>query len=100
YAKGTWSPVPAEAGIGLPQVVNVWFQVLFHSPNRGAFHYFRSRYWFTIGRRVVFSLGGWSRRIQAGFRVSDRTPVPLRKGRRLSPTGLSPAVAQLSRSFG
>ena len=39
---------------------------------------FPSRYWYTIGLPGVFSLGGWCRRIQAGFLRSrptqDTTP--------------------------
>jgi hypothetical protein len=38
YAKGTLSHVPSEDGIVLQLLVGVRFQVLFHSPNRGAFH--------------------------------------------------------------
>ena len=34
---------------------------------------FPSRYWFTIGLRRVFSLGGWSRRFHARFLVSRAT---------------------------
>jgi hypothetical protein len=34
---------------------------------------FPSRYWFTIGRQRVFSLGGWSPRIPTGFLVSRGT---------------------------
>ncbi len=33
YAKGKRSPLA-----GLPHIVGRWLQVLFHSPNRGAFH--------------------------------------------------------------
>jgi len=47
----------------------------FHSPHRGTFHHFRSRYWFAIGRQGVFSLAGWSPRIQSGFHVSGLTRV-------------------------
>ena len=39
---------------------------------------FPSRYWYTIGLRVIFSLGGWSPRIQTGFLVSRPTQVPPR----------------------
>ena len=39
---------------------------------------FPSRYWFTIGLRVIFSLGGWSPQIQTGFLVSRPTQVPPR----------------------
>ena len=39
---------------------------------------FPSRYWYTIGLPGVFSLGGWCRRLQAGFLRSrptqDTTP--------------------------
>jgi hypothetical protein len=34
---------------------------------------FPSRYWFTIGRTLVFSLGRWSSRIPTGFLVSRGT---------------------------
>ena len=44
----------------------------------------------------VFSLGGWSPRIPTGFLVSRGTWDPSRVFR-LSPTGLLPAVAGLSR---
>ena len=48
------------------------FQDLFHSPS-GVLFAFPSRYWFTIGRLRVFSLGGWSPHIQTGFHVSRPT---------------------------
>ena len=35
YAKGKQSPRIAS---GLLHIVGIWFQVLFHSPNRGSFH--------------------------------------------------------------
>ena len=56
----------------LLQLEGAWFQVLFHSP-RGVLFTFPSRYWFAIGRRLVFSLGGWALRIQTGFHVSRPT---------------------------
>ena len=56
----------------LPLLVRTRFQVLFHSPP-GVLFAFPSRYWFTIGRRVVFSLGGWSPHLQTGFLVSRPT---------------------------
>src|SRR5690606_34967604 len=34
---------------------------------------FPSRYWFTIGRSGVFSLGGWSPHVQTGFHVPRPT---------------------------
>ena len=58
----------------VPQLVNTGFQVLFHSPP-GVLFTFPSRYWFTIGHSLVFSLAGWSRLIQTGFLVSRPTQV-------------------------
>ena len=46
----------------------------FHSP-LGVLFTFPSRYWFTIGRQRVFSLGRWSSRIPARFLVSRGTWV-------------------------
>jgi hypothetical protein len=37
---------------------------------------FPSRYWFTIGQKLVFSLTEWSPWIQAGFHVPRLTQVP------------------------
>ena len=70
YAKGRRSPLA-----GLPQLEGARLQVLFHSP-RGVLFTFPSRYWFAIGRRLVFSLGGWAPRIRAGFHVSRPTWDP------------------------
>ncbi len=53
---------------GLLQLEGAWFQVLFHSP-QGVLFTFPSQYWFAIGRRLVFSLGGWALRIQTEFHV-------------------------------
>ena len=39
---------------------------------------FPSRYWYTIGLQVIFSLGVWSPHIQTGFLVSRPTQVPPR----------------------
>ena len=55
--------------------VGLRFQALFHSPS-GVLFTFPSRYLCAIGQRVVFSLGGWSPRIRAGFLVSDTTQGP------------------------
>ena len=59
----------------LPPLVSVRFQVLFHSPVRGASHlsltvlvHYRSS--------AVFSLSGWSPMIRTGFHVSRPTQVP------------------------
>ena len=61
-------------GIALRPLVGMWFQV-HYPPLEGVLPIFRSRYWFAIGRRVVFSLAGWSPRIQSGFHVSGLTWV-------------------------
>jgi hypothetical protein len=58
-------------------IVSTWFQVLFHSPP-GVLFTFPSRYWFTIGRQVVFSLGRWSSRLPTRFLVSRGTLDPSR----------------------
>ena len=60
---------------------------------------FPSRYWFTIGRSRVFSLGGWSPHLQTGFRVSRPTCRTLSTRNAISCTGLSPTMATLSRVF-
>ncbi|AAU50096.1 hypothetical protein BMA1789 [Burkholderia mallei ATCC 23344] len=75
------------------------FQDLFHSPP-GVLFAFPSRYWFTIGRSRVFSLGGWSPHLQTGFHVSRPTCRTPSSFILFSPTGLSPAMAALSRAFG
>ena len=53
-------------------LVNIGFQVLFHSPP-GVLFTFPSQYFSTIGHQVVFRLGGWSPRILTGFLVSADT---------------------------
>src|SRR3954470_722298 len=83
---------------GLPLSVCMRFQDLFHSPP-GVLFAFPSRYWFTIGRLRVFSLGGWSPHLRTGFHVSRPTYPALSSTADLSLTGLSPAMAGLSRPF-
>ena len=53
-------------------LVNIRFQVLFHSPP-GVLFTFPSQYCSTIGHRVVFRLGGWSPRIPCRFHVPAGT---------------------------
>ena len=50
------------------QLVDIRFQVLFHSPP-GVLFTFPSRYLFTIGYVRVFSLTTWSWQIQTEFHV-------------------------------
>ena len=53
-------------------LVNIGFQVLFHSPP-GVLFNFPSRYYSTIGHQVVFSLTGWSPHVHTRFHVSCTT---------------------------
>ena len=61
--------------IVLPRLVDIRFQNLF-TPLAGVLFTFPSRYWFTIGHQVVFSLGKWSSQLPTGFLVSRCTQVP------------------------
>ena len=93
YTKGTQSPLTR-----LPLFVCMRFQDLFHSPP-GVLFAFPSRYWFTIGRLRVFSLGGWSPHVQTGFHVPRPTCRTLSSATGFFLTGLSPTMAGLSRPF-
>ena len=53
-------------------LVNIRFQVLFHSPP-GVLFTFPSQYCSSIGHQVVFRLGGWAPRLLTGFLVSADT---------------------------
>ena len=59
---------------------------------------FPSRYLCAIGLGRVFSLGGWTRRIHAGFHVPRATQEHSRLPS-ASRTGLSPSAGRLSRRF-
>ena len=66
-----------HSSIGTPSLslrllVDIRFQVLFHSPP-GVLFTFPSRYCSSIGHQVVFRLGGWSPRVPTGFHVSGGT---------------------------
>ena len=78
-------------------LVNIRFQVLFHSPP-GVLFTFPSQYCSTIGHRVVFRLGGWSPRILCGFHVSADT-LDTVSFIDISPTGLSPSSVGLPIPF-
>ena len=80
-------------------IVSIRFQVLFHSPP-GVLFTFPSRYWFTIGCQLVFSLRRWASLIRTGSHVSRTTWDQITAVSLLSPTGLLPSVAGLSRPFG
>ena len=72
YAKGTRSGIPL-AGHSPPTACRYMVSGSFHSPNRGSFHHFRSRYWFAIGRQGVLSLRRWTARIQTSFHGTGLT---------------------------
>ena len=90
--KGTISHVDV-----LYVLVGTRFQVLFHSPP-GVLFTFPSQYFFTIGHRVVFRLGGWSPRIPTGFHVSGGT-LDTDGCSGFSCTGLSPSSVGLPIPF-
>ena len=58
--------------VALELLVDMWFQVLL-IPLTGVLFTFPSRYLFTIGRKVVFSLTRWSWQIHTGLHVSRIT---------------------------
>ena len=74
-------------------LVNIGFQVLFHSPP-GVLFTFPSRYFSTIGHQGVFRLGRWSSLLQTGFHVS-RPTLDTDALTYISLTGLSPSSVLL-----
>ena len=78
-------------------LVNIGFQVLFHSPP-GVLFTFPSRYCFTIGHQVVFSLMGWSPLIHTEFHVL-RTTLDTTMSSDFSHTRLSLSLVSLSKLF-
>ena len=78
-------------------LVNIGFQVLFHSPP-GVLFNFPSRYCSTIGHQVVFSLTGWSPHIHTRFHV-PRATLDTAMSTHLSYTGLSPSMVCFSKTF-
>ena len=78
-------------------LVNIGFQVLFHSPP-GVLFTFPSRYFFTIGHQVVFSLMGWSPLFHTRFPVS-RTTLDTTLSINLSHTRLSLSLVCFPKQF-
>ena len=78
-------------------LVNIGFQVLFHSPP-GVLFTFPSRYCSTIGHQVVFSLMGWSPLLHTRFHVPRITLDTIMLAH-LSYTGLSPSMVCFSKHF-
>ena len=97
--KGTPSGLPGSLpGIALRLLVGTRFQVLFHSPHRGAFHLSLTVLVHYRSPRV-FSLGWWSTQLPTGFHVPRGTRGHRRETGRFSRTGLSPSTAGLSRTI-
>ena len=78
-------------------LVNIGFQILFHSPP-GVLFTFPSRYCFAIGHQVVFSLWGWSPNIHTRFPVS-RTTLDTTMSIDFSLTRLSLSLVCFSKQF-
>ena len=78
-------------------LVNIGFQILFHSPP-GVLFTFPSRYSFTIGHQVVFSLTGWSPLIHTRLHV-PRATLDTASSTRFSYTGLSPSMVCFSKTI-
>ena len=78
-------------------LVNIGFQILFHSPP-GVLFNFPSRYFFTIGYQLVFSLTGWSPLLHTRFHVS-RTTLDSTLSICFSYTGLSPSLVCFPKQF-
>ncbi len=72
--KARGQTLPRRA-IVLPQLVGTRFQVLFHSPLRGAFHLSLTVLVHYRSQRV-FSLGWWSTQLPTGFHVPRGTHEP------------------------
>ena len=78
-------------------LVNIGFQILFHSPP-GVLFTFPSRYSFTIGHQVVFSLTGWSPLIHTRLHV-PRATLDTASLTHFSYTGLSPSMVCFSKTL-
>ena len=78
-------------------LVNIGFQILFHSPP-GVLFTFPSRYCSTIGHQVVFSLTGWSPLFHTRFHVSCTT-LDTALLTHLSHTRLSLSMVYFSKYF-
>ena len=79
-------------------LVNIRFQVLFHSPP-GVLFTFPSQYCFSIGHQVVFRLGEWSPHLLCGFLVPADTLDPV-CCLPVLPKGLSPSPVAFPTAFG
>ena len=91
-ASGHTDKSPKKNIMVLPLLVSAWFQVLL-TPLAGVLFIIQSPYWFTIGRQVVLSLGGWTPQLHTEFHELRATLVSRHNGGLLLlRTGLSPSV--------
>ena len=96
YAKSTRSPRPE--GQRAPTACRRTISGSISLPSRGSFHLSLTVLVHYRSLRV-FSLRGWSPQIHEGFHVSHATWERAGQSDQVSPTGLLPSVAQLSRLF-
>ena len=80
----------SRSSIALSRLVDTRFQGLF-TPLAGVLFAFPSRYWFTIGRQVVFSLGRWSSQLPTGFHGPRGTQGPPRRPPRFADAAITPS---------
>ena len=71
----------------------------YFTPLTGVLFTFPSRYSFTIGSCLVFSLGSWSTQIPTRFLVPRRTQVPHQEVQIISRTWISHSLSGLPRPF-
>jgi len=83
---------------GLLLLVRTQFQDLFHSPS-GVLLTFPSRYLFTIDRKIYLALGRGRPRFKQDFTCPVLLDNTNNKVCETWHTGLSPSLAELSRSF-
>ena len=79
-------------------ILSVYGFRFYFTPLTGVLFAFPSRYLFTIGSCLVFSLGSWSTRILTGFHVPRHTQDSARS-QFVSDTRLSLSLTLLPRSF-
>ena len=84
---------------GLPRLVGTRFQALFHDPSPGCFSSFPHGTSPLSVTREYLGLAKWSWQIHTGFHGPRATREHAKESREVSRTGLSPAMASLSRLF-
>jgi len=93
YAIGTPSPAFPQALTACKHTVSGSLSL----PVTGVLFTFPSRYWYTIGRLDVFSLGRWASLLPTSRPVARGTRGDSAVAASAPPTGLSPSLVGLSR---